>query len=156
MGKVSATGSPTLHPTPISGVSVLADPLAILPVPSVNTADLGTITVSGSTSRTLNPGVYDRITVSGSGKLTLNPGIYVIKGGGLTVSGSAALMGSGVLIYNAGSNYPALGGNFGGITLSNSGSLNVSPATTGAYAGLTIFQARDNIRHRAQRSACPT
>ena len=48
-----------------------------------------------------------------------------------------------MLIVNAGSKYPTIGGSqtYGGITLSNSGSINLSPYTTsGTYAGLVIFQ----------------
>jgi hypothetical protein len=50
------------------------------------------------------------------------------------------------LIYNAGSNYPSSGGNFGGITIGGSGAINLSPATSGMYSGVVIFQSRDNTR----------
>jgi hypothetical protein len=146
VGGFSSTSTTSLQPTPTTGAPVLADPLAALPVPVVSTPDQGTISVSGNTPVILNPGIYDQIIVSGGATLTLNPGVYVIKGGGLAASGNATVVGNGVLIYNAGSNYPSLGGNFGGISLSGNGGLTLSAATSGPYAGVTIFQERDNGR----------
>src|SRR5207248_7647363 len=82
---------------------------------------------------------------SGTGtKLILNPGIYIIQGGGLAISSSASISGSGVMIYNAGSKFPALGGSFGGISLTGSGSFSLTSPTSGTYAGILIFQERDN------------
>jgi hypothetical protein len=57
--------------------------------------------------------------------------------------------GTGVTIYNTGSNYPNAGGNFGGITLSGNGSFSLSAAASaakGAYPGIVIFQAHANTR----------
>ena len=47
-------------------------------------------------------------------------------------------------IFNAGSKYPTTGGTYGSITLSGNGTYNLSPPTTGTYAGIVIFQSRDN------------
>jgi hypothetical protein len=90
--------------------------------------------------------MYSQISVSGNASLTLGAGIYVIEGGGITVTGNASISGQNVFIYNAGSNYPANGGNFGGITLSGNGTFNLSAPTSGAYAGILIFQSRQNTR----------
>ena len=49
-------------------------------------------------------------------------------------------------IFNAGSKYPTTGGTYGSITLSGNGSYNLSPPTTGTYAGIVIFQSRDNTK----------
>jgi len=97
-------------------------------------------------SLTINPGIYLQISVSGTGSLTLNPGIYVIAGGGLAVTSSASINGTGVLIYNAGSNYVGHGSSFGSITLTGQGTISLTPASTGPYAGIAIFQSRDNTR----------
>src|SRR5439155_2388523 len=51
-----------------------------------------------------------------------------------------------VMIYNAGSNFPNAGGTFGAISLGSSGKINLSAPTAGAYAGILIFQSRDNTR----------
>ena len=37
----------------------------------------------------------------------MSSGIYIIAGGGFFVAGTASVTGSGVMIFNAGSNYPA-------------------------------------------------
>ena len=50
----------------------------------------------------------------GQRQLTLNRGIYIIEGGGFSVSGNASVTGTGVMIFNAGSNVPAAtGGTYG-------------------------------------------
>ena len=68
----------------------------------------------------------------------------MIRGGGFSESGSASISGSGVMVYIAGSAYPAIGGTYGGISLSGAGTVNLSAPTTGAYAGIQFFQARTN------------
>ena len=74
--------------------------------------------------------------------------MYIITGGEFTVSGNAGVSGSGVTIFNAGSNYSGStdGGNFGGISLSGNGNVNLNPPTIGTYAGILIYQSRVNTR----------
>ena len=60
------------------------------------------------------------------------------------MSGNASVTGSGVTIVNAGGKFPSSGGTFGAISFSGNGSTNLSPATTGTYAGIVIFQPPDN------------
>ena len=100
--------------------------------------------LGGSSVLTINPGVYSQISVSGDAQLTMNPGIYEIAGGGFSVSDSGSVTGSGVLIYNAGSKYPSAGGTFGAVNLSGAASVQLAPPTTGPYAGIVLFQSRDN------------
>ena len=147
VGGVQKSGGATFSPTPTTGVAPLADPLAGLSGPTTSgLTSYGSVNLSSGSS-TINPGIYSRINVSGTGtRLTLNPGTYIIEGGGLTVSGSASLTGSGVFLYNAGSNYPGSGGSYGGITLSGSGTIELTAPTSGPYAGIVIFQSRDNTR----------
>jgi hypothetical protein len=143
VGGVSASSNVTLSPTPVTGAAAVADPYASLAAPSGGT-NYGSFSLSKG-SATINPGIYTSIKVSGTGtSLTMNPGIYVIAGGGFSVSNSAKVTGSGVMIYNAGSNFPNPGGSFGSISLGSSGSITLSAATTGTYAGILIFQSRDN------------
>jgi hypothetical protein len=89
------------------------------------------------------------VSISGNATLTGSGVTYIVEGGGFTVSGNAGISGSNVLIVNAGSNYPnpaIAGETFGGVTLSGNGSFSLNAATTGAYAGILIYQARDNTR----------
>jgi hypothetical protein len=145
-GGVKKTSGATMSPAPTTGVS-LADPLAAMVGPCVTgLTSYGSVSVSGSSQKTIGPGIYSQISVSGNASLTMTAGTYIIEGGGLTVMGNASLSGSGVFIYNAGSNYPNSGGNFGGITFSGTGSFNLSAPTSGSYAGILIFQSRQNTR----------
>ena len=74
------------------------------------------------------------ISITGNYTVTLNPGIYYLEGGGLSVTGNITMTGSGVMIYNA--------PNTSSDTINLTGNilLNLSPMTSGLYAGLTIFQ----------------
>ena len=104
----------------------------------------GSVNLSGNSSLSIGPGIYTSISVSGNGKLTMSAGIYVIAGGGFSVTGNGSVSGSGVMIYNAGSNYPNTGGTFGVVNLSGNGNVSLTPAATGTYASILIFQSRDN------------
>jgi hypothetical protein len=149
VGGVQRSGNATLSPSPTTGVAAFADPMAFLSGPSTNgLTNYGSISYSKG-AHTLQPGIYSQINASGNASLTLNPGMYVIEGGGVTVSGNAGITGNGVTIYNTGSNYPAPGGSYGGITLSGNGSFNLTPATStagGACPGIVIYQSRSNTR----------
>ena len=146
-GNVQKRGNASLSPTPITGAPVLADPLAGLALPSTSgLANHGAESLSGNSSATIQPGIYSQITVSGNARLTLNSGTYIIEGGGFSVSGNASVTGSGVMIVNAGSNYPGTGGKYGGITLGGNGTCNLSPATSGTYAGIVFFQPLNNTQ----------
>jgi hypothetical protein len=145
-GGVSVSNGAVLSPAPTTGVPRLPDPLASLAVPSGNLPFRGSVNLTRG-SLTIQPGVYTQIQVSGKGTvLTLSPGIYVLKGGGLSVSNSASINGSGVVVYNAGSNFPNPGGTFGAISLSGSGTFGLAAPTSGTYAGVLFFQARDNTQ----------
>jgi hypothetical protein len=146
VGGSQVTGSASFSVTPTK-VAGFTDPLAALPVPSATgLKTYAAVNIGGVTVETIGPGIYPSISASGSAKLTMTAGIYVIDGGGLVVSGGSSLTGSGVMIYNAGSNYNGgTGGTFGGITLS-SGSFSLSPPTSGTYAGISIFQSSDNTK----------
>jgi hypothetical protein len=146
-GGVQKSGNATFSPAPTTAVAPLPDLLAALPAPSTSgLTSYGSVSLAGNSSKTISPGIYSQITVSGNAKLTLSSGIYIIEGGGFTVSGNASVTGSGVMICNAGSQYPSPGGNYGSITFSGNGSFTLSPPTSGTYAGVVLFQARDNAR----------
>src|SRR5262249_52786685 len=153
VGKFSWTASGALTPTRAAGAAPGADPVAKLAAPTGG-ACMGTVSLSGG-SLTISPGIYTGITLSSSASLILKPGVYVLAGGGLNVSGSASssvasgfdpVTGHGIMIYNAGSNFPVSGGSFGAINVSGTGSINLKAPDQGPYAGITIFQARDNAK----------
>jgi hypothetical protein len=146
-GGVQKSGNATFSPAPTTGAASLSDPLASLPAPSTSgLTNYGSENLSGNSSATIKPGIYTGISVSSNASLTMNAGIYIIEGGGFSVSGNATVTASGVLIYNAGSNYPNSGGSFGPITLSSNGSIKLSPASTGSYAGVVVIQPAGNTQ----------
>jgi hypothetical protein len=96
--------------------------------------------ISSSGTYTLQPGLYTGgIAISApSGTVTLNAGIYYMQGGGFSNSGGINLTGSGVMIYNA----PVHSSEQ--VKLTSTGSLTLSPPTSGTYKGITIFQDRSS------------
>jgi hypothetical protein len=149
-GGVSGNGSFT--PAPATHVANLSDPLAGIAPPSVSGPSLGAVKLTGGAA-TISPGIYTSISLTGTASLTMLPGIYVIAGGGFSESGGAMVSGSGVLIYNTGSNYPKAGGSFGAISLSGGGNLTATAAGGSSqlgqlapFAGLVFFQDRSNTQ----------
>jgi hypothetical protein len=133
---VQKSGNAVVNGLVKSGVAAVADPLAALPVPDVPAATFAAVQVSAG-SVTLQPGTYvGGIHVSGTASVTLQPGTYYLQGGGLSVSGNGMLTGNGVLIYNA----PSTSGDI--ISLTGNGKVTLSPQASGAYQGITLFQAR--------------
>ena len=133
-GALIQMGNPTVIHV---GAKSVADPLKALGAPDPSklksfpaaSISLGTVTLS--------PGVYaGGISISGNASVTLQSGIYYLQGGGLSVSGNATLAGSGVLIYNAPAN-PA-----DQVQISGNAAVILSPAASGTYKGIVLFQAR--------------
>jgi MBG domain (YGX type)/Bacterial Ig-like domain (group 3) len=149
-GKIQSSGNAKLSPAPVTGAASFTDPLLGLAAPTA-TGSINSVNLSGNSSQTIDPGIYSAINVSGNGKLTMNPGVYIIiAGGGFSVSGNGSVSGSGVTIYNAGSNVSNDSGNFGSVTLSGNGNISLTAPTTGAYAGVLIFQSRHNTKDLGQ------
>jgi hypothetical protein len=144
MGSVSSIGGATFSPAPVTGATNPTDPYSGLPVPQPG-AERGSVVCSADSSVTLLPGIYDKVIANGNCSVELEPGEYILRGG-ITVTGEATVSGSGVLLYNTSKNYPLEGGQMGKIVLGGSGSIDLSPAESGAYAGISIFQARDNTQ----------
>ena len=142
-GGDQVTGGNAHLGTVVTGAKAVADPYASLAAPAAGKS-LGAVNLTGNASQTISPGTYTAIAASGNGKLTMNPGVYVITGGGFNLSGNAAVTGTGVTIFNAGSAYPAAGVSYGAINLSGNGKVQVSAPTSGAYAGVLFFQPKDN------------
>ncbi len=139
-GGYTTTGGATFVGQMNVGRRPMADPLADLPVPRMgdlaNQSNHKVQYTQGS--RTLQPGVYHGgISVSGTGSLALEPGIYYMDGGGFSFTGQGSLQGNGVMIYNAPGN-----GNADGISVSGQGSMVLSGPTSGIYQGVTFFQDR--------------
>jgi hypothetical protein len=66
------------------------------------------------------------------------PGIYFMNGGGFSFTGSGSLSAVGVMIVNLPSS------NSDRININGSGSITLSPMTTGMYRGISLWQQRSS------------
>jgi Flp pilus assembly protein TadG len=166
--------SGSLTPSTNTGVNY-ADPLAYLAVPSINsgpvtntnygtlsgspltlqsTASPQDVTVNNGQTVTLQPGIYQSITVQGGGTATFASGIYVLAGGGLTISGTSTVTGSGVMFYNTANIYNVDTGvddmyaSYGAINLSGGSGFNLRGISDSSspYYGMLVFQDRSNTQ----------
>jgi len=132
-GGQQTTGNARVQATVQLHASAVADPLAALAAPSTSGLNqFGYTNLSGG-SVSLSPGVYNAISITGQSHVTLKPGIYILENG-LQVTGGATVTGSNVLIYIKG----------GGVSFTGNSSVNFTAPSSGAYKGITIFQARGN------------
>lgn len=152
-----------------TGKPISADPFLKLPVPTTSNGAVAThygdVRLSGNSTSTLSPGVYSSIRLSGNADATFNPGIYIITGGGISLSGNGSVSGTGVMIYNTGSDYnvntglpdsgdlsqspPASGGaSFGDVSLSGNGSIQFTPYSNpgSPFDGMGLYQRRLNTQ----------
>ena len=146
VGGTQGSNNASFHPTPVSGISPIPDPLAGVPVPTVAGANQGAVIVTNNNARTINPGVYTTLRADNNGRLTLNPGVYVVTSI-LDINNHGLLFGNGVMIYFACSGYPTPcnAGQAGGrLSLANNGMYHISAPTSGPYQGLAIFYDRNN------------
>ena len=124
------------------GVEPTPDPLAYLPQPDPNSLSVQSpspLHITNSGKNTLQPGLYKGgISIGSKADVTLSPGIYYMDGGGFSMTGQGSLTGLGVMIFNA----PQKSNDSISITGSSTGSVSITPPTSGLYTGITLFQAR--------------
>lgn len=89
--------------------------------------------VPGGKTKTLSPGTYCNKTISG--EVTLEPGNYVLRGGQIKLGGNGKLTGEGVTIFLM---------DDAQFTSNANEIINLSPPTSGPYAGITIYQEKSN------------
>jgi carbon monoxide dehydrogenase subunit G len=135
----STSGGGTFNGPVLSNQPPTPDPLAYLPEPTTDGLSVQanhTTKLQNQGSLSLQPGVYrGGINVTG-GTLTLAPGIYYMDGGGFSFSGTGNLTAPGVMIVNMPAN------NSDTISITGSGAIDISPMTTGLYAGISLWQQR--------------
>ncbi|AZO30986.1 TadE/TadG family type IV pilus assembly protein [Mesorhizobium sp. M1B.F.Ca.ET.045.04.1.1] len=107
------------------------DPLANVTPPPYG---LCTAMPNGKTI-TLSPGTYCDKTWSG--QITLNPGVYILRNVAIKPGGNGSLTGHGVTIFLMEGSQ---------ITINANETVDLSPMTSGPYAGITIFQAHGNTQ----------
>lgn len=136
VGGYRLSGGAYISPKPVAG-PLLADPLAGLPTPVGCYRCLGTKTMSigSDTVITLGPGCYGGgLSIGGAARVSFKPGLYCIGGSGLRVGAGGRASGDGVTFFLMDES----------VVLDGAARFTFTPPTTGPYAGILIFQARDN------------
>jgi len=136
------SGCGTLSTQPTTNIAPFTDPLANVPPPSVppgcNGSGLPNNYNNGGRDASLSSGNFcGGITLTG-GTVTLGPGTYNLIGGGLNVSPTTTLTGTGVTFYNTGN----AGFPYAPINLTGSANTNLSAPVEGNMAGILMFQDR--------------
>lgn len=131
-GTVTCTAA---GPCPTLNMPTATDPLSSL-TPPCSPCTGGTSLNVPSAGGTINPGTYSSISING-GNVTFNPGTYIINGTGgcpgacLNIPGNAAISGSGVTLYFT---------NGATINITGTPDIQLSPPTSGTYAGILMYQ----------------
>ena len=140
VGGYQTSGSGAINST--KGIQTNAppvtDPYGTLAVPAFTGCAQTNFSVSGTTVKTLSPGVYcGGISISHGARVTLSAGQYILDGGNFSVSGSATVTGSGVTIILTSSKGAS---KIGSVSIGNGGALNLSAMTAGSTEGLVFYQ----------------
>ncbi|RWH68570.1 pilus assembly protein [Mesorhizobium sp.] len=107
------------------------DPLADVVPPAYTLC----LPVPNGKTVTLSPGTYCDKTLSG--QITLNPGSYIMRNVVIKPGGNGSLSGQGVTIFLMENSQLYINANE---------QVNLSPPTSGPYAGITIYQAHGNTQ----------
>jgi hypothetical protein len=107
------------------------NPLANVPLPAYGAC----ASMPGGPTKTLTPGTFCNKTWSGD--ITLEPGVYILKGGKIQLGGNDSLIGHGVTIFL-----------MEDATFTTNGNeyIELSPPSSGPYAGITVYQAPGNTQ----------
>lgn len=144
----SCTSGNAVDGTVNEGAPVLGDPLAgVLPDAGAwNAVRASLPQPSGAHGKiggsgTWQPGHYPQgIRLSGNRSAELLPGVYMLGGNGIRMSGNTRLTGEGVtLLVDQGAT----------VDLSGNAELELSPDTSGPYAGITLFLHRATTASQA-------
>lgn len=140
-GNIFTYGTNSYHaghvsPVPTPELSAVSDPLANLPQPTLPSTCSQT-NFNSSSGGPLTAGLYcGGMKLSGAKDFTLGAGTYYILGGGVTISSSGNVNGTGVMFYlTCNSSYAAHSSSFSG-----SGNMAITAPTSGPYIGILMFQ----------------
>jgi hypothetical protein len=136
----SNSGSNTLSPTPVSGAAAEPDPYASRSIPTYGSCNYtnGNFTAwqSGPYQFTQSKNVFcGNTTIGGNGTTdTFAPGVYYVINGNLTFNNAQVTTASGVTFVLTGTSPGAF------IWTNYSGTYNMSAPTSGATAGILVWQ----------------
>jgi hypothetical protein len=135
-----------LTPTPNTGASPAADPLASMPAPASAPyhCDYKNYSASNNGSAVvLSPGVYCGGINVKNNLYTLNAGNYILVGGGLTTQDSnSSIAGSGVFFYNTFGDTNKGTYAYSPINIAATSTVSLTAPTSGTYTGILFFEDR--------------
>ncbi|HNB50651.1 MAG TPA: Tad domain-containing protein [Anaerolineales bacterium] len=99
------SGNPYVNPAPALQPNLLPDWALLFPEPDCSSLSAGTTNGNG----TISPGIYTDITVNGSDSLTMSPGLYCLDGD-FSVTGNTTVIGEGVTIFMRDGDFTTNGG----------------------------------------------
>ena len=139
-GGADISGNATLTAT--NGLNLdqppIANPYADRQIPSFSGCNQRNLKITSTPSKPLQPGVYcGGINISGGAVVTLAPGIYILDQGDLSLSGGSTLNGTDATIILTSS---AGASSVGNVVISGGTNVNLVAPTTGASAGIAIWQ----------------
>ncbi len=131
-------------PTPDTGMTPMADPLAYLNPPSYAGCDYPAL-VEVTTDTILLPGVYcGGIYIHDTANVEFEPGTYIVDGRGLDIAGGGVVEGNGVTFYIAPTvtGIPVKGNKPPTTTvqLAGGGQITLGAPTSGDYKDVLIYQ----------------
>src|ERR1039458_9551407 len=146
VGTTSITNGATVTPTPVTGITAVADPLSYFatPPPSSDYTSGCSADPKISSSRTIGPSTsnsyvcYQGLTISNGSTATLNPGLYIING--VAGSGKNVFSVAGGAIINGTTGVTFYFVNGASFNFSNGASVNLTAPTSGPYRGLLFYQ----------------
>jgi Flp pilus assembly protein TadG len=136
------------NPSARTGVPEASDPLESLTVPTAGSCITHPTQTVITTNATLSPGTYcGGIDIVG-GNVTFNSGVYILNGGGFQMTNvfGGTVSGTGVTLYNTGTGAGSCNTCYGAITTYLTGGSSLSAPTTGTYAGILLFQDKNNTQ----------
>lgn len=131
-GKSGGPGN--FDPPPLTDCPGFEDPLAGRVEPVVGACDETDLVVSAQTT-TLRAGTYcGGLTITDGSVVELEDGVYTFKDGPLVIDEGSSLKGQGVGFYLTGADAT--------LRIDNDSSISLAAPTSGALAGLLIFESR--------------
>ena len=122
-----------ISPLPSTGSATISDPLADLPPPAKPSGSCTTIDIGSNDNETIGPGLYCSIKVDSNAQLTMTAGEYYIEGGNFEINSNGSVTAQEVIFYM----------DQGKFRMESNSSIDLTPPTSGDYAGMIIYMDRD-------------
>ncbi|MFC3174236.1 pilus assembly protein TadG-related protein [Novosphingobium bradum] len=145
VGNISVNGNGSIGSTALLPYALVqSDPFASLPTPAVPTGCTTRLRVNpNETLAVANPtGTACYAEMDLKGTVTFAPGIYILNGGDLKLNATADVSGTGVVFILTSDQIVSNPSSVANLSINGGARFNVSAPTSGAYAGIFLYQDR--------------